>query len=177
MNKILFVGDSITHGTDWESKIDFADVQNIAVPGYSTEDVRAQIGEIFSINPKVISLLIGTNDFGNVELDRTGEDVGNRVLSIINLLTTTLKDSQIVVTPILPRSSAFTERILIANRLITSFAHERVIFIDSWSALADGDHLKPEYLLMDGFDGHLSDDGYRAWEMELIPKLREVISI
>jgi len=42
---ILFVGDSITHGTNWDEWIDFADTQNISVPGYSTDDVLNQLSD------------------------------------------------------------------------------------------------------------------------------------
>ena len=57
---ILFLGDSITHGTHWSRWLDFVPVQNEAVPGFTTDDVANQLQELGDLNPAVISLLIGT---------------------------------------------------------------------------------------------------------------------
>jgi lysophospholipase L1-like esterase len=173
-DKVLFIGDSITHGTDWAKFINFAAVENIAVPGFLTDDVLAQMVQIREINPKVISMLIGTNDFGNIEIDRTGEDTGERVLQIINEILNELPEVKIVVSPILPRSAAFTQRIQTANKIVTSFIHERVSYLDTWQVLAEDDYLRPEFLLQDGFDAHLSDEGYLAWAGVLIPELNKL---
>jgi len=39
--KIVFAGDSITASGNWEKVIDFADVENFAVPGGSTDGLLA----------------------------------------------------------------------------------------------------------------------------------------
>ena len=41
--RVLLIGDSITHGNDWQSAITFAAVTNIAVPGFATDDVMGQL--------------------------------------------------------------------------------------------------------------------------------------
>jgi lysophospholipase L1-like esterase len=171
-SKILFIGDSITHGTNWSTKIDFAQVENIAVPGYSTEDVIEQLGTVDLNSYQVVSLLVGTNDFGNIELDRTGEDVGRRVCEVIDQIIKRSSETQIVVNSILPRDLRFTERIEIANRHISSYSHERIIYLDCWGALANENYLRPEFLLEDGFDVHLSESGYEAWAAILLPVLK-----
>lgn len=172
---ILFVGDSITHGTNWGEWIDFAEVQNISVPGFLTDDVSNQIAEIASIKPRVISLLIGTNDFGNPEINRSGEEVGTRVLDIIKRIQVDNPKAQIIVNSILPRSAVFADRIKIANKIISSGLNDSVTYLDCWPALSVGDQLRDEYLLDDGFDAHLSDAGYAAWRSVLLPILRKTI--
>lgn len=172
---ILFVGDSITHGTNWGDWIDFADTQNISVPGYSTDDVLNQLSNIAEIKPDVISLLIGTNDFGNPDLNRSGEEVGTRVLGIINQIQIDNPKVQMIVNSILPRSEVFADRIKIANKIISSDINVSVTYLDCWPALSVGDQLRDEYLLVDGFDVHLSDAGYAAWRTILIPALRNEI--
>lgn len=172
---ILFVGDSITHGTNWGDWIDFAETKNISVPGYSTDDVLNQLSDISKIKPDIISLLIGTNDFGNPDLNRSGEDVGTRVLGIIKRIQIDNPKAQIIVNSILPRSAVFRDRIKIANQIISSGINVSVTYLDCWPALSVGDQLRDEYLLVDGFDVHLSDAGYAAWRSILIPVLRNEI--
>ncbi len=173
-SRILFVGDSITHGTDWSKRIYFAEVNNIAVPGYSTDDITFQLTEIIKIKPQIISLLIGTNDFGNVLLDRTGEEVGQRVITNIEAITSALPDVKLVANSILPRGLAFTNRIRIANIAISELLNKQVTYLDVWPALSKDNFLNPMYLLEDGFDVHLNEDGYDAWAGQLIPVLKSL---
>ena len=86
--KIVFAGDSITASGNWADAIDFAEVENVAVPGGSTDGLLAAIPEIAAANPDLISVLIGTNDFGNPEINRQGADVGSQVLAIVKELKT-----------------------------------------------------------------------------------------
>lgn len=171
-SNMLFIGDSITHGSDWSAKIDFAHVENIAVPGYSTDDVLEQLGTVNLNDYQVVFLLIGTNDFGNIELGRTGEDVGKRVIEVIDQIIKGSSNTQIVVNSILPRDLRFTERIQIANSHFSSFSHERITHLDCWGALASENYLRPEFLLQDGFDVHLNEAGYDAWASVLVPVLK-----
>lgn len=171
-SKILFIGDSITHGSDWSANIDFAQVENIAVPGYSTDDVLEQLSTVDLNGFQVISLLIGTNDFGNIELDRTGEDVGKRVIGVIDQIIKGSENTRIVVNSILPRDLCFTERIQAANKIISTYSHDRVSHLDCWGALASENYLCPEFLLEDGFDVHLNEAGYDAWASVLVPVLK-----
>ena len=173
-SRILFVGDSITHGTDWSKRINFAEVNNIAVPGYSTDDVLVQLPEIVEIDPQIISLLIGTNDFGNVLLDRAGEEVGQRVNTIIQEITAALPKVKLVVNSILPRGLEFTIRIDTANRIISKYFSDQVTHLDTWPTLSKDKFLNPKYLLEDGFDVHLNEDGYDAWAGQLIPVLKSL---
>ncbi len=170
--RILFVGDSITHGNDWASQINFAEVENIAIPGFTTDDVEIQLDEISMHKPDAISLLIGTNDFGNILLNRSGEDVGKRVISIISAIKSELPKSKLVVNSILPRSLEFSERIHQANAVIESFNSVEFQYLNCWPALSENNFLNPIFLLQDGFDVHLSPLGYQAWSEVLIPALK-----
>ena len=172
MAKILFLGDSITHGNDWASKIDFAQVENWAVPGYSTDDILEQFLHIASANHEVISLMIGSNDFGNPALNRSSEETGLNILKILENLHANNQGSQILIHSIPPRGSNFSERIRKTNEQIRSFKRERVTYIDLWPILAQDDALNAEFLLQDGFDVHLNRAGYQAWEDSLLPVLK-----
>jgi len=171
---ILFVGDSITHGTDWSNWIDFAPFENVAVPGFTTTDVENQIEQIVAINPSVISLLIGTNDFGDPTVNRSAREVADKIDEIVSTLLERLTDVRIVGCSILPRGAEFSNRITLANGFISKFEYERFTYLDCWPALADGVELKSEFLLADGFDVHLNSAGYEAWASVLVPELRRM---
>jgi N-acetylglucosamine-6-sulfatase len=174
---VLFVGDSITHGTDWGAYIDFASVENIAVPGFTTDDVKAQIDLITKSAPDLISLKIGTNDFGNTALDRTGEDVGARVTAIIEEIHSYLPKTKLIINSIAPRGRDFTDRIHTANNIIQGACKSPIEYLDLWPALSVDNWLNPDYLLPDGFDGHLSDAGYAAWREVLFPRIKTALNI
>jgi len=169
---ILLVGDSITHGTDWSNWIDFSPFENIAVPGFATTDVEKQLKQIAARNPAVVSLLIGTNDFGNPTLKRSAEEVADKIYEIIAVLLDSLPEVRIVLCSILPRGAEFSDQITLANGLISKFEHERFTYLDCWPALANGAALKSDFLLVDGFDVHLNSAGYEAWASVLVPELR-----
>ena len=171
---ILFVGDSITHGTDWSRWIDFAPFENVAVPGFTTTDVENQLEQIVAINPSVISLLIGTNDFGDTTVNRTAEEVAARIDVIVSAILDRLPEVQILMSSILPRGAEFSDRITLANELISKFDYERYFHLDCWPALANGTELNSEFLLADGFDVHLNSAGYDAWASVLVPELRRL---
>jgi len=171
---ILFLGDSITHGTDWARWIDFVPVQNEAVPGFTTDDVAKQLQELGGLDPDIISLLIGTNDFGDLTVNRSAEDVASRIHALVSTILAQWSDARVLLCSILPRGSAFFERISVTNEIVSKIDHERLTFLDCWPILSDGDKLKSEYLLADGFDVHLNSAGYESWASVLVPALSKL---
>ena len=174
---ILFLGDSITHGTHWSRWIDFVPVQNEAVPGFTTDDVANQLQELGELNPAVISLLIGTNDFGDVTVNRLAEDVAARIDALVSTILAQWPDARVLLCSILPRGSEFFERISVTNEIVSKISHERLTFLDCWPVLCDGDKLRSEYLLADGFDVHLNSAGYESWASVLVPALSGICKV
>ena len=168
------MGDSITHGTDWSQWIDFAPFENVAVPGFTTTDVENQLEQIVASNPLIISLLIGTNDFGDATINRSAEEVVARIDVIVTAILDRLPKVQILMSSILPRGSEFSDRITSANELISKFEHERFTYLDCWPILSNGTELNLEFLLADGFDVHLNSAGYEAWASILVPAMRRL---
>ena len=175
MTKVLMLGDSITHGTELSQFIDFAQVEHFAVPGYSTDDVARQLPGINFSEFDVVSLLIGTNDFGNPEIDRDGIDVGLRVKEIA--VSIAASGVPLVLHHILPRGPQFSARIREANIMIAGveLEHEQIRVVNSWPTLSRDDYLRPKYLLNDGFDVHLNEDGYRVWAVDVVASLQQLL--
>jgi len=182
--KIVFAGDSITASGNWADAIDFAEVQNVAVPGGSTDGLLAAIPEIAAANPDLISVLIGTNDFGNPEINRQGADVGSRVLAIVNELKTQSPNAQIILHTILPRGLEASgvdlrSRVIEANEFIKTNLPTGIEFIDLWRLFVapDGLSLADEYVMSDEpvLKLHINEKGYRKWITVLLPTLQRMV--
>lgn len=64
-NKIMFLGDSITDICDLSKYFPTLDAINYGISGDTTRGVLSRLDVVYKANPKLIVLLIGTNDFMN----------------------------------------------------------------------------------------------------------------
>ncbi|MGJ8679429.1 GDSL-type esterase/lipase family protein [Paraglaciecola sp.] len=169
---LLFLGDSITHS--WEDTGKDAWLQyyadkkpfNLGYSGDRTEHLlwRIQNGEIDDLKPKLIVLLIGTNNAGHrVE---EPEDTSAGVKAILQELEQRLPTSKILLLATFPRSKSLhapmRKRVNAANAMTQTFADEQRIFwldIGQEFLTEDGmvlDTVMPDYL-------HLTSEQYWVW--------------
>ena len=183
--KIVFAGDSITASGKWAEAIDFAEVVNVAVPGGSTDGLVEAIPEIAAAKPDVVSVLIGTNDFGNPLINRTGADVGARVLAIVSDLKAAAPSTKIILHTILPRGLEASgvdlrTRVIEANEFIKVNKPSYVELIDLWPLFVapDGLSLADQYVLTDEpiLKLHINENGYREWITVLLPTLQRMVN-
>src|SRR4051794_1777313 len=94
----LFLGDSITAGWAkaakvWEEHYGKLDPANFGIGGDRTQHVlwRIEQGELDGIHPKVVVLMIGTNNSGG-----TVEQITAGVKAIVNQIHTKLPDSKLL---------------------------------------------------------------------------------
>ena len=183
--KIVFAGDSITASGNWAEAINFAEVKNFAVPGGSTDGLLAAIPEIVASSPDLISVLIGTNDFGNPEINREGADVGARVIAIVNEFKAQAPSAQVILHTILPRGVEangvdLRPRVIEANDYIKSNKQSDIEFIDLWAHFVapDGLSLADQYVMADEpiLKLHINESGYRKWITVLLPTLQRMVN-
>jgi N-acetylglucosamine-6-sulfatase len=182
--RIVFAGDSITASGNWAEAIDFAEVENFAVPGGSTDGLKSAIPQIVASKPDLISVLIGTNDFGNPEINREGVDVGARVIEIINEFKAAAPSAKIILHTILPRGLEASgvdlrPRVIEANNYIKANVPNGIELIDLWPIFVapDGLSLADEFVMSDEpvLKLHLNEDGYREWITVLLPRLQRMV--
>ena len=182
--KIVFAGDSITASGNWAEVINFAEVENFAVPGGSTDGLLDAIPEIVGSNPDLISILIGTNDFGNPEINRDGADVGARVIAIVNEFKAQVPNAQLLLHTILPRGVEASgvdlrPRVIEANNFIKANLPADIEFIDLWPLFVapDGLSLADQFVMADEptLKLHLNENGYRKWITVLLPTLQRMV--
>ncbi|MTG99239.1 sialate O-acetylesterase [Myroides sp. BIT-d1] len=170
-NEIVFLGDSITEQGPWYELFRGLDypVVNRGISGDTTDGVLFRLGEVIESKPKVIFLLIGTND---IYYKRSVDYIVSRIKQIVSVIKTNSPTSQIVLQSILPTYKR-TERPLdtikkINKQLRVLAKNEHIEYLDLFPFFLnnEGKQLNEDYSL-DGL--HLNAKGYALW-VELIKK-------
>lgn len=170
--RVVFVGDSITASTDCQTQLPDVEAVNLAVPGFTTADVQRHLPRVTARDPDLVVLMIGTNDLGG--LDRDPVEIARDIERLVEQLLHDLPETRLIINAIMPRDPYWTPSIRLINvRLAAACSHRRMSYLDTWAVLASPDRtgLDPRYLLDDGFDVHINDDGYAAWWGVLRPAI------
>jgi beta-glucosidase len=133
--KLIMIGNSITHNIDrpdrkifWDQYLNELDAVNLGISGDRTENViwRLQNGAINGINPKVATLMIGTNntDGNHYLVINTPEEIAEGIWKICTILREKLPDTEIVLLGILPygyKPNHKDELDMATNKIISRF--------------------------------------------------------
>jgi beta-glucosidase len=172
---LLFLGDSITQGWNdndvWSRFYGPRNAANFGIGGDRTQHVlwRIQNGELGGIEPKVVVLMIGTN---NASSGTPGE-IADGVTAIVGELRRRLPRAKILLLGVFPRDpkpSARRDKLSSVNARIAKLDDgSHVKFLDIGKAFLSDDgtisrELMPDYL-------HLSHKGYRIWAEAMEPTL------
>lgn len=182
---IAFLGDSITQG--WESvgkaywDKNFAPMKsaNFGFSGDRTEHVlwRLDNGEILAAKPKVIVIMIGTNNIGHRSV--TPAQASEGVRAIVAKIRAGSPESRVLLLATFPRSTGPQD----ADRLKVAE------MVDAYKSVADGKSvwfldirvnfvngagyilpaIMPDYL-------HLSPAGYQIWGDAMLPTLKSALA-
>jgi len=180
---LLFVGDSITkcwvrEGRDmWNARFAPLHAADFGISGDCTQHVlwRLQNGELDTIQPKAVVLLIGTN---NITMGNSPEEIAQAVSAIIAEIRKHLPATRILLLGILPRreSHAHNDRQTIRD------------INDRLSKLNDGNlvtylDIGEKFLLPDGNMNkelttdfcHLTPKGYEVFAMAIQPSVNDLL--
>ena len=160
-DKIIFLGDSITHRYDLKKYYDNKNIINQGIEGNTTKDVleRLQTG-VYDYNVKKVILLIGTNDIGDQE------DPIENIKLIINKIKSHDNSIEIIVESIYPINNTKNSKIkkdvvgTRNNEKIKEICKEKnITYVNVYDELTDKNgNLKLEYTV-EGL--HISDEGYK----------------
>lgn len=180
---VLFVGDSITNlfqsiGEQSWRKLGRFKPGNFGIDGDCTEHVlwRLEHGELDGISPKLVVLLIGTNNVFYFP-DETPRSTAGAVEKIVKLIQERLPTSKVLLFGIFPRNDkgSRTRRTVAAvNRELRHLDDGgQVRFIDIGDQFFDPDGNIPFDIMPDQV--HLSAKGYEIWYRSLEPILSEIL--
>ena len=191
---VLFLGDSITEGWTkvphiWEHYYGQWQPANFGIGGDQTQHViwRIENGELDGIRPKVVVLMLCTNNSGA----HTGEQIADADKKIIDLIRAKIPEAKVLLLAIFPRDARRNADGLITEAAITD-AGKRAAANDRANALLakldDGTTIR--FLNINsgflGKDGripwtimpdklHLTAAGYQLWADAMQPLLTEMM--
>lgn len=185
--QLVFLGDSITAGWEvagkevWDKSFAQYTPVNFGIGGDRTQHLlwRLENGELETIRPKAVVLMIGTNNSGFDD----AEGIARGVTKIVETIRAKQPQAKILLLAIFPRS----EQPSTADKVYPGRAKLNVVN-GILAKLDDGDHvhfldigerflrpdgslskeIMPDYL-------HLSAAGYQIWADAIGPKLAELM--
>ena len=174
--QVVLIGDSITEG--WEgapdqlqSLVGLRSAANLGVGGDRTQHVlwRLQQAPLMSVNPKVIVLMIGTNNI----YDDSADDIVAGIRAITALLNQQCPNAEILVLDIPPRGDPMDSARAKIAQINAELAqgewpgHARFVRVGNQFLGADGalDRANLPDLL------HFSQKGYAMWAAAIKPEL------
>lgn len=169
--RVVFLGDSITEMTDWGDWFPELRTMNRGIGGQAICNLLPRLHTAL-IQPKAVSLMIGTNDLHGLGQSTKPEDIADQMHALVQQIRSMAPNAPLFVSSVTPRSAHFRDRIAVLNQQYRKIAEDSgSTYIDLWPVLATpAGVIRPE-LTTDGL--HLSVAGYKAWTGILRPYLAQ----
>jgi len=165
--EFIFLGNSITAGTDWSKLLNLPNAKNRGISGDITFGVLERLQEVIDRKPSKLFILIGINDISRNIPDSI---ILRNYKTMIERVRSGSKRTHIYFTTLLPVNASFEKfknhygkdnHILWLNDEIRKFASKTVTIVDLYPVFVDNDKRLKAELTKDGL--HLVPDGYKVW--------------
>jgi len=193
---LVFLGDSITQGWSgngkaaWNENYEPRKAANFGIGGDRTEHVlwRLEHGNFDGLSPKLIVLMIGTNNTGHVgraqkELNGatyhcSAEQTAEGVKLILEKLKKKCPKSKILLLGIFPRgekpTDAMRQQNEATNKIIAKYADGKTVqYMDISKTFLQEDGTLTREIMPDLL--HLSEKGYDMWAAAIEPTVKELM--
>lgn len=194
--ELVFLGDSITQGWEgkgkaaWEKSYANRKAANFGIGGDRTEHVlwRLDHGNFDGLKPKLVVLMIGTNNTGHAgrpqkELngaiyDCSAEKTADGVKAIVQKLQQKAPAAKILLLGIFPRGETPADKMRQQNEAtnaIIAKLHDgkTVHYLDIGKTFLTADGTLTREIMPDLL--HLSEKGYEMWAEAIEPKVKELL--
>lgn len=181
---LVFIGDSITHNWEkehkdlWDSMWGQYHPLNLGYGGDRTENVlwRLQHGEIDGIRPKLIVMMIGTNNNGLRHDDPATTYAG--IARDIQEIQKHQPRAKILLLAIFPRGATPDDGARLVNDKVNAMLPQladgkRVVFLDIGKAFLQPDGTLSKDIFPDLL--HPNDKGYQIWKREVGPEVERLM--
>ena len=178
---LLFVGDSITAGWNrdiWQKNFGQYHPANFGIGGDHTGNLlwRLKYGHAEKLQPKVVVLLIGVNNFGH--LHETPEQVFKGIKACVMQLRKLYPNAKILVNSIFPfEESALSPRrndVKATNALVKKLNDNKHIFVRDYGNI----FLQPDGSISKEVLGdflHPTAKGYQLWVDAMLPDIQALM--
>ncbi len=184
---LLMIGDSIVFGWGrlgrpvWDEFYGKRNAVNIGSSGDQTQHMlwHFQNGGLDGMknhNPKLVVMMIGTNNRG--EPEKHGADTAYGVLALLKEIHAKLPGSKILLLAIFPRGDkpddAGRLRNTEVNAILKTYADEKTVYwLDLGQTFLDEQGILKRDLMPDAL--HPNIPGYRAWALAMEPTLKKLL--
>jgi beta-glucosidase len=184
---LLMIGDSIVFGWSrvgksvWDEYYSKRKAVNIGSSGDRTYHMlwHLQNGGLDGMkerNPKLVVMMIGTNNRGIPELH--GYDTAYGILALLKEIHAKLPDSKILLMPIFPRGNTPEDAGRLRNdeinKIIKTYVDDKTVhWLDIGHVFLDEKGNLKRDLMPDGL--HPNEEGYRAWGKAMEPTLTKLL--
>lgn len=184
---LLMVGDSIVFGWSrvgrkvWDEYYGKRKAVNIGSSGDRTYHMlwHFQNGGLDGMkerNPKLVVVMIGTNNRGIPELH--GYDTAYGILALLKEIHAKLPESKILLMPIFPRGNTPEDegrrRNDEINKILRGYADDKTVhWLDIGHVFLDENGNMKRDLMPDGL--HPNEEGYRVWGKAMEPAIRKFL--
>jgi lysophospholipase L1-like esterase len=191
---VLFVGDSITAGWTkaphiWQHYFGKWQPGNFGIGGDQTQHViwRIENGELDGIHPKVVALMLGTNNTGA----NTADEIAAADKKIVEMIRAKIPEAKVLVLAVFPRGPRKNAQGVVTEEVIAD-ANKRMEIINGVNAqlakLADGKNVHfldinarflddggkiPSIIMPDQL--HPNAAGYQLWAEAMQPTLEKLM--
>jgi lysophospholipase L1-like esterase len=165
---IVFLGNSITAGVDFNELLSDSRVRNRGISGDISFGILERLQEVTEGKPAKVFILIGINDISRNIPDTV---IINNYKKIIHTIKTASPKTKIYFQTLLPVNNEFTqfknhynkdEHILFVNAALKDLAaKEKIYLVDLYPHFLNKDNKLEKTYTIDGL--HLNAAGYRVW--------------
>lgn len=181
---VLFLGDSITEGWIhaphiWDHYYGLLQAANFGIGGDQTQHViwRIDHGELDGIKPKVVVLMLGTNNTGT----HTAEEITAADKKIVEMIRAKIPSTKVLLLAIFPRgprgTEDFAQRMAIIDAVNAELAKlddgKNVRFLNINDRFLGQDGKIPYAIMPDQL--HPNAAGYQLWAEAMQPLLLEML--
>ena len=175
---IIFLGNSITDGGEWNELLANPRVKNRGISGDRSSWMLDRLDPIVKGHPKKLFLLIGTNDLA---ANAAVEEVVANVRKIVERFQAESPRTKLYVQSVFPVNDNFKKfaakhgrhdaDIVAVNKGLEALcAEKQIVYIDLWTPLADKNGKLRADLTNDGL--HLMGEGYIVWRDIVMPYVK-----
>ena len=181
---MIMIGDSITHHFEsegkkvWNKYLKPLNVFNLGFSGDRTENVlwRLRNGEVEGLSPKLITLMIGTNNTGH--RTEPPEETAVGIKEILRELRARMPEAKILLLAIFPRDEKpdgdMRKQNDAINAIIKDFGDDKdIFFLDIGDKFLDDNGNLSKKIMPDALHPNL--DGYQIWDDAMMPVVEKLL--
>lgn len=168
-DRAVFLGDSITEFGQWDEWFPDLPTLNRGIGGDTVDGVLQRLN-VAVFQPRVVSLLIGTNDLSGLGRSHKVADIAAQLDTLLAKIRELAPDTLLLVNSVMPRAKSLADDVQLLNERFQQLATKYgATWVDVWSALAGPDQTMRKDCSGDGI--HLNGAGYQIWTDVLRPHL------